>query len=173
MQKSRAFLICGLAILLLAAAVRLRGMQSSFNNDELVQIRWASLPFHEMTREVRRDAVHPPLDYIIQFAVGRVGGPDWIRRVPNISFGIASVGLLMLLGSWWCSRSAGLISGLLFALSPMHVRYTQEVRPYSSGLFFLIASLVALELYARTQRRRWAITWAVLVFLTGSTLYFA
>src|SRR5438445_716192 len=37
----------------------------------------------------------------------------------------------------------GLVAG--FALAPYHVHYSQEVRPYSLGLFLLVASLLCLE----------------------------
>lgn len=174
MQRRLWILLCALAILVLAASLRLRGVQRwSLNNDEQVQVLWSSLPFDGMMKEVRRDAVHPPLDYLIQFSVGRLGGPEWVRRLPNVLFGIATVGLVMVLTAWWSSPTAGLIAGFLMSIVPMHIRYSQEVRPYSSALFFILASLAALEYYARTQRRPWAIAWAVLVFFTGSTLYFA
>jgi len=163
-----------LAVLILAAALRFRGAQRwALNNDEIVQVQWSSRSFSDMMTEVRRDAVHPPLDYFIQFLVGRLGGPEWSRRIPNIVFGIATVGLVMILGRWWSSPAAGLIAGLLMALAPMHIRYSQEIRPYSSALFFILASLAVLEYYARTQRLRWFFAWAVLVFLAGATLYFA
>lgn len=167
------FYAAAAAVLLLAAALRIRGLERwSFNNDEIAQVRWSSLPFREMMREVRRDAVHPPLDYFIQLGVARLDGPEWVRRLPNVIFGVGTVALVMLLGTWWSGPAAGVLAGFLLALAPMHIRYSQEVRPYSSALFLILAALVCLELFARMRRVPWAIGWSVLVFLAGSTLYF-
>jgi 4-amino-4-deoxy-L-arabinose transferase-like glycosyltransferase len=161
-------------VLALAAALRLRGIRRwSMNNDEIAEARWSSKSFSGMMYEVRRDAVHPPLDYVLQFVMGRLGGPEWVRRLPPVLFGIGTVALTMILGRLWFGAWAGMAAGFFLALAPMHIRYSQEVRPYSMALFFVCASLLALELYAMRRERRWAIAWFVLVFLSGFTLYFA
>lgn len=161
-------------IFLLALTLRLLHLSRwSLNNDELVQVTWASGDFAEMMRTIKLDAVHPPLDYFVQFVVARLGGPEWIHRLPAVLWGTATVAMITLLGSWWISPAAGLVAGALMTIAPTHIRYSQEIRPYSLALFLITGSLVALELYARTSHRRWAIVWAIGVFLTGATLYFA
>ena len=162
-----------IAILLLATLLRLGHLhQRSLDNDEIAEARWSSLPFSGMLDEVRRDVVHPPGDYLVQFVVGRVA-PAWVRPLPSVIAGVASVALIMFLGTCWVSWRAGAFAGLLLTISPMHVFYSQEVRPYSSALFLILASLAALERFAATRRRRWALGWVTLVFLAGGTLYFA
>ena len=161
------------AILLLAALLRFAHLhQRSLDNDEIAETRWSSLPFSEMVEAVRADMVHPPGDYFVQFVVGRIG-PEWTRPLPSVLAGIASVALLIFLGTRWVSWRAGAFAGLLLAISPIHVFYSQEVRPYSLALFCILASLAALERFAETGRRRWAAGWFVLVFMAGGTLYFA
>ena len=125
-----------------------------------------------MLDEVRRDVVHPPVDYIVQFVAGRVG-PQWVRSLPSIVAGTGSVAVMVFLGTCWVSWRAGAFAGLLLAISPIHVFYSQEARPYSLALFLILASLAALERNATTSKRRWAAGWFALVFLAGSTLYFA
>ncbi|HEY3054278.1 MAG TPA: glycosyltransferase family 39 protein [Thermoanaerobaculia bacterium] len=160
-------------MLLLATGLRLGHLSSwSLNNDEIVEASWSSMSFSDMMKEVRRDAVHPPADYLVQFIVGRIG-PEWVRRLPSVIAGVGTVAAVMLLGRFWLSTSAGLAAGLLMAVAPTHVWYSQEVRPYALGLFWICASLVALEIDAISQRRVWAGAWCGLVFLAGSTLYFA
>ncbi|MGZ8868193.1 MAG: glycosyltransferase family 39 protein, partial [Thermoanaerobaculia bacterium] len=134
---------------------------------------WSAQTFPELIDDLRRDLVHPPLDYVVQHALGGVGAPEWARRIPAVVFGSVTAGFIMLLGYWWHSPVAGTVAGFLLAISPNHIRYSQEVRPYAMGIFFLVAALVALELHARTGRRRWAIWWFALVFLAGGTLYLA
>jgi mannosyltransferase len=108
----------------------------------------------------------------VQFFVGRMG-PEWVRRLPSVIAGVATVALIMILGRIWFSAGAGLAAGLFMAMSPMHIRYSQEVRPYSLALCLICASLLALEIYATNHRRAYALAWCALVFLAGSTLYFA
>ena len=162
-----------ISILLLAALLRFGHLhQRSLDNDEIAEARWSSLSFSEMLDDVRRDVVHPPGDYMVQYLVGRVG-PEWVRSLPSVVAGISSVALIRFLGTCWVSWRAGAFAGLLLAISPIHVFYSQEVRPYSLALFLILASLAALERFATTGRQRWAAGWFTLVFLAGGTLYFA
>ncbi|HUP45500.1 MAG TPA: glycosyltransferase family 39 protein [Thermoanaerobaculia bacterium] len=162
------------AVLIAAAFLRLHNVgEPALNNDEIAEVQWSSGSLPEMFEMLRHDKVHPPLDYLVQYVIGKAGAPEWVRRLPPALFSIATVGFLMLLGRWWHSPAAGLLAGIFLAVSPMHVRYSQEVRPYAMGVFFLAGSLAALELYAMTGRRRWAVTWSASVFLAGATLYMA
>ncbi len=162
-----------ISLVLLAVLLRLGQLQHrALDNDEIAEARWSSLPFWEMIAQVKADVVHPPGDYIVQFVIDH-RGPEWVRRLPSVIAGAASVGLTIALGTWWISWRAGAFAGLLLAVSPMHVFYSQQVRPYSCALFYILSSLVALELYAKTRKRAWAAAWFALVFLAGATLYFA
>jgi len=165
--------VVAISLVFLASLLRLGHLQRrALDNDEIAEVRWSSLPFPEMMTAVKADVVHPPGDYIVQFVIGR-RGPEWVRRLPSVITGAASVGLMIVLGTWWISWRTGAFAGLLLAVSPIHVFYSQQVRPYSCALFYILSSLVALELYAKTQRRRWAAAWFALVFFAGGTLYFA
>lgn len=165
--------VAAIAILLVALGLRLAHLRArSMENDEIAEATWSSMSFHSMMDAVRIDAVHPPADYVVQFVVSRLG-PEWVRRLPGVLAGTATVGLVMLLASWWMSSHAGLAAGVLLAVSPIHVVYSQSIRPYSSALFYIVASLAALEWYGRTQRRGGAVAWFIFVFLAGATLYFA
>lgn len=174
MMPTRIPHIAAACVLLLAVALRFHDITKwSLSNDEIAEVTWSSESFPDMLEEVRSDAVHPPLDYFVQFAIGRMHGPEWLHRVPAAVCGAGTVALIMLLASMWSGPAAAVAAGFFAALAPTHVRFSQEVRPYSMALFFLCASLAALELYARSRERKWAITWFVMVFLSGSTLYFA
>jgi mannosyltransferase len=169
----RFFILAGV-ITILALALRSYGVTRwSLNNDEIAEVRWASQSFGRMMQEVRNDLVHPPIDYMLQHVLWRAGVPEWQRRVPSVLFGTATAALLIFLGWQWFSPGAGLVAGFLLAVAPIHIRYSQEVRPYAFAVFLLVAALVALEQYARTSKRVWAVSWFVLVLLAGGTLYFA
>ena len=174
MTFSRTQLVAGAAILLVAAALRFYGLTAwSLNNDEIAQVRWSSGSFAEMLGEVRADAVHPPLDYTVQWLLGKANVPEWVRRLPAVIAGLLTIAGVMFLARRWHSPAAGMIAGLLLAVLPIHVRYSQEVRPYAVGIFFVVAALVALESYAVTRRKPWAWLWFASVFCAGATLYLA
>lgn len=161
-------------MLLLAAALRFHDItRLSLNNDEIAEIRWTSGSYAEMMEAVRGDAVHPPLDYLLQFAITHAHLTEWVHRVPAALFGVGTVAAVILLATLWFNAAAGVAAGFFLAIAPMHVRYSQEVRPYSLAIFLVCASIVALEWYARTRQRKWAVAWFILVFLGGASLYFA
>lgn len=162
-----------IAIVLLAALLRLGHLgDRALDNDEVAETTWASYSFDRMMAAVRHDAVHPPADYILQFVMGRMGATEWVRRMPSVILGTATVALVIVLGTMWASWGAGAAAALLLAMSPVHVFYSQQIRPYATALCWVFVSLCALEYYARTQNKRWAWVWAGFVWLAGATLYF-
>ena len=126
-----------------------------------------------MLAAAKREGVHPPLDYFVQTLLDRAGAPEWARRLPSVLAGIATIGLTIFLAGRWFGPIAGIAGGLLLALSPIHVRYSQEVRPYALGLMFLMASLAALEAFREKPRAVHGAAWFLSVLAAAYTLYFA
>ncbi len=89
---------------------------------------------------------HPPGDYTFSEA--------GLRLVPFVS-GILTVGTLVLLGAALGSPRAGLAAGLILALHPWHVRWSVEIRGYSTMLFAITAGLLCLVRALQTNRWRW------------------
>ncbi|MGZ7042852.1 MAG: glycosyltransferase family 39 protein, partial [Thermoanaerobaculia bacterium] len=161
-------------IVLTALALRLQKLSRiSLTNDEVAEVTWAAMPFGDMIDRVALDVVHPPLDYIVQFALGRAGASEPVRRLPAVLFGTATVALLILLGRLWYGPFAGLLAGCFLTIAPMHIRFSQEIRPYSMALFFIVGAILCLELYATRRRVIWAVLWFAAVLLAGYTFYFA
>ncbi|MEP6767978.1 MAG: glycosyltransferase family 39 protein [Acidobacteriota bacterium] len=96
---------------------------------------------------MRFDAVHPPLDYLVARGVEHLGPADWARKLPDVLWGCATVGVLGMLVSRRAGRLAGLLAALLLAVAPFHVRYSQEFRPYALGLLLVCLSLLCLDRY--------------------------
>ena len=161
-------------VLLLALAARLIGLgRFSLGNDEIHEVRFAKLPLRECLRKVADDKVHPPLEYLLQHALTKLGVSDDARRLPAVAAGVGTVALVMLLATRWFGGAAGLAAGALLALSPIHVRYSQEVRPYALGLFLVVASLAALDRHRRTGSGASLALWLLAVLASAYTLYFA
>lgn len=93
------------------------------------------------------------------FLSGHSAGDDTfseagLRLVPFVS-GILTVGTLVLLGAALGSPRAGLAAGLILALHPWHVRWSVEIRGYSTMLFAITAGLLCLVRALQTNRWRW------------------
>ncbi|GGA45638.1 glycosyltransferase family 39 protein [Dyella nitratireducens] len=68
-------------------------------------------------------------------------GHAWVR-VPSALFGAMSVGMVYVIASRIGSRYAGVVAGLLMALSPLQVQYGQEARSYT-----LVTLLITVALW--------------------------
>ncbi len=172
--ERRTYVAAALGVLLLGAALRGHALgRFSLGNDEIHEVRWSRLPWPRMLAAAKREGVHPPLDYFVQTLLDRAGSPEWARRLPSVLAGVVTIGLTIFLAGRWFGPIAGIAGGLLLALSPIHVRYSQEVRPYALGLMFLMASLAALEAFREKPRAVHGATWFLGVLAAAYTLYFA
>lgn len=68
-------------------------------------------------------------------------GDEWLR-IPSALFGAMSAGMVFVIASRIGSRNAGVVAGLLMALSPLQVQYGQEARSYT-----LVTLLIAVALW--------------------------
>ncbi len=77
-----------------------------------------------------------------------------LRSAPFLS-GLLTVGILVLLGAAMGSPRAGLAAGMILALHPWHVRWSVEIRGYSTMLLAIAAALLCLIRALETNRWRW------------------
>ena len=94
-----------------------------------------------------------PFYYVALYGTSRLTGfaPTVLRMFPLIT-GVGSIGLIYLLGKQIHNTRTGLFAALLLALSPQHIWYSQEIRPYALFLFLSLASVYLLVLYCATRR---------------------
>lgn len=97
-----------------------------------------------------RNAEHPPLAALALGALVAMGASDVVLRLLPIALGVASVLILASFTSRRFGQPAGIATGLIAALSPFHVRYSQELRPYAFLVLFVCLTLAAGE---RLERR--------------------
>jgi mannosyltransferase len=79
-------------------------------------------------------------------------GDAWVR-VPSALFGAMSVGMVYIIASRLGSRSAGIVAGLLMALSPLQVQYGQEARSYTLVTLLITTALWGLLRLAQDPLR--------------------
>jgi len=156
------------AILLLALAWRLIGIQNTHAwRDEAVTLLHLHDTWWQLIARLPLIEDSPPLFFLVLKAWSVFFTSEWTMRLPAVVFGVAAVAVLMAVaqrvrpGSWWAV-------GLLAALSPVPIHYSQEVRVYA-----LLALLVALcfwttELIIRDPRSRGAhLLWGLFAVLAA------
>ena len=149
------------AICALAAAVFLVDLgRSSFFIDEIFSFNASASGFSDIAREVRSAEVAPPAYYYLLHAWIVLTGADTetMLRLPSALAGVAFVGAVAWLGTIIGGRRAGVIAGVLAALSPLTLQYAQEVRSYIFAMLAVALALAAaVRLSQEPERRRWLV----------------
>jgi uncharacterized membrane protein len=164
-----------LPILLLATAVRFYDLTAAaIWGDEGSSLLLARYSLEEIWNHAAFD-VHPPLYFMLLHGWIELFG-DGIFALRGLSAlaGIAAVGVGIWLVDRLATRRAAIITGLLLALLPTAVRYSQEVRMYALlGLLLLAATLALVYWIRRPQRHRYLVVYALLMSAALYTHYFA
>jgi len=163
-----------LLLALVSLAIRLcRLGHFSYWLDEVLE----SFTLHDswagMWRSLRAQGIQAPLDYGIGKLVGLLHPSDPARKLPAVLWGTATVPVVAALMARRCGRSAGVVTGLLLALSPFHVHYSQELRPYALGLLLLCVALLTLDLFLERPSLARLAAFYVASLATAYALYVA
>lgn len=129
-----------LVVLLLGFALRLVNLRGRpLWYDEAFAVLYASLSPERMfygtvtpVQGVGAADVHPLLYYFLLHGwMGLVGQCSLAVRFLSVALGMVTVALLGRLAAWCFDRRTGLVVGLLAAVNPFHVAYSQEARMYA------------------------------------------
>ena len=153
-MTARARIVAAAGLLVAAAAVRLFRLDHfSYGLDEILQGFFIQGDSRFFWKSLKFDAIHPPLDYLVARFLELFGPADWARKLPAVAWGVGTIGAIGLLIARRTERAAaGWMAAILLAFAPFHVRYSQEFRPYSLGLFLLVLSLLLLDRYLEKPR---------------------
>ena len=139
-----ALLLAGLALLaLLPRVVNLGSFSMWF--DEVVEAQQASGSLARTWAELKSDVVHPPMEGLLTWSLLHLGIDETARRWFPIAFGVVSI---LLLASWAArrfGRIAGVATGVFAAAAPIHVHYSQELRPYALAMLWVALAVVAAD----------------------------
>lgn len=120
--------------------------------DEVTTVHRASLPFWDMVADSLANH-HLPSYFALVGAFGRLGDmTEFFLRLPSAVFGAASCGVLFLIGRELGGWRAGLVAGMLLALSPLQVQYGQEARSYTFVILMMAIGLLGFVQLARDPR---------------------
>lgn len=118
--------------------------------------------------------VHPPLYFfLLRGWIELFGDSLWSIRGMSAIPGVIAVGLGVWLTRQLSTRRAAVLAGILLALLPTAVRYSQEVRMYSLLAVWLLGATLALVYWVRQpERTRYLATYVVLMAAGFYTHYF-
>ncbi len=143
-NRSRWFYIAFGSILFLASLLRLWNLASeSAWIDEAYSIELAKLSIVDILKGSAADQ-HPPLYYLLLRLWLTLGTGITYARLLSVIIGVINVAQILLFGKKIAGIAIGLLSGILLAVSPMHVWYSQEIRMYILLVALTTASTTAL-----------------------------
>ncbi|MDH4184566.1 MAG: glycosyltransferase family 39 protein, partial [Nitrospinota bacterium] len=147
------------AIILAGGAIRLIYIgEKSLWYDEALSFWFSSLPLAELWGVAPGYETHPPLYYtLLKGWRGLFGASEGGMRSLSALAGTATIPVIYWLGRIAAGeargRAAGLASAAIFAITPIHIVYSQEARPYALlVLWAMLALLGALWLTANPLR---------------------
>jgi uncharacterized membrane protein len=155
----------------------LRGYQLGSNSlwiDELSTLSVASLAAADIVRLSSSVNFIPPLHFlVVHIAVVLFGDGEAVLRLPSAIAGACTIPIFWALTFELTSRrDTALAAAFLLAVSPLHIWFSQDARPYAMLLFFECCALLALARAVRSARSRDWLAFAAasaLAFLTHTT----
>jgi mannosyltransferase len=163
-----------LALALLAAIVRLPTMaQQSFWLDEAYTVRLVRMSFGGMLHQIPITESTPPVYYALAWVWTRVfGSAEFGLRSLSAAAGILTVVVVYFIGVRIAGRTAGVIAGVLVALAPLMIWYSQEARAYALGTLLSAATILCFIGFLQDRDARWLVGWAASSALGLATHYF-
>ena len=145
-------------LLIVVAAVLLRAFRlghQSLWTDEIVSALSADGRLWWVLTQTSVNSNIPPLYYAVLHLVMSLSRQEWVLRLPSLLSGVASVPLFFAIVREWLGSRVALVCAALVAISPFHVWYSQEARPYALLLFLSLLSLRLLQLLVARPGDRW------------------
>jgi 4-amino-4-deoxy-L-arabinose transferase-like glycosyltransferase len=147
-----------LAMVVVGGALRAYrlGYQSLWNDEIVTWISAQGSPWHVITQREENSNI-PPLYYLVasaSLALRNRLGLEAALRVPSVLVGVLSIPLLFLVVRTWLDERVALLASVAMTISPFHVWYSQEARPYALLLFLSLVALYCLQ-RALAEPGRW------------------
>lgn len=161
----------GLGLFVLALTVRLWNLGGqSLWVDEVLQFNISRQALSQMVQAIAGGADNSPPVYhtLLHYVIVAGGTSEWALRLPSAVFGSLSVFLVYVIARQLGQTRGAPVAGLLLAISPLQVWYSQEARMYSLMVLLVLGQTVALLKALRLSS--WP-NWAVYCLVTIVALY--
>ena len=159
---------------LLAAVVRLPTLaQQSFWLDEGYTARLLRMSLGGMLRTIPKTESTPPVYYVLAWLWTRVfTQSEYGVRSLSALAGIATIPVAYAVARRLAGRRAAVLAGLLLAVAPLMVWFSQEARAYALATLLATLTLLCTVSYLEEQESRWLVGWSVCAALGLATHYF-
>ena len=173
-RGARRDLIWTTGLVILAAVLRVPTLaEQSFWLDEAYTERLVRMSFGGMLHAIPITESTPPLYYMLAWWWTHVFGfSEFGIRSLSALAGILTVPAVYATALRLADRRAAVIAGILVALSPMLIWYSQEARAYALATLLGTMSLLCLVSFLDTGGRGWLVGWVVSAALGLASHYF-
>ena len=131
-------------IILLGVFLRSIGLNQSLWLDEAAQAIESVRPLSQQL-DIAGD-FWPPLYHILLHFWMRISTSEIWLRLLSVMIGIATIYVTYLLATKLVNKKVGLLTAFLLSISPFHVWYSQEIRPYAlSALLGILTTYYLLN----------------------------
>jgi len=149
-----------ISILILGLGLRLYRLGDNlFWFDEVGVAVAAEQPsLHEALAVSQSYIMSMPLDYAVAWGVARLSQSESILRLPSVIWGTLTLFAVYFLYREITNEYTAFLGMFLLALTPIHIRYSQELKFYAPLVFFyVVASYFALIAVRKKEPHLWAI----------------
>lgn len=123
--------------------------------DEGLTVDFARLPWSILLGFGRVYSPHPPLYFALVKLLSTVCPELVAGRLISVLAGTLTLAVLYALGTRLLHPGAGLLACLALSLSPLHIWYSQEARPYALAVLLVALSYLALVAFYQEAQRCW------------------
>ena len=157
-------------VLVLAAVLRIfHAGNQSFWTDEVTSYEIASrASLLEVSEDSFERTTQPPLYFLLLKMVLLFDNSELTQRTISIASGVGLVFLIYFVAKMLFNRGVGLVSSVLLSISPFHLYYSQESRPYALFLVFGLLSILILMHALKSEKTYY---WGILAISTALAIY--
>ena len=168
-QRTRFFRLLWIGSLLVGALLRISGLFSSLEYDEIWTLEsFAPQPLSVIFTDLALPNNHPLNTLGVKLCIACFDNPCLIR-LPALLTGLGSLLLFPVVAFLWTRRrGAALAATFFFAFSHMAIGYAAQARGYGLQLFFLLLFCAGLQLSGRYRPKRYRHLPEAMVFLGGA-----
>jgi mannosyltransferase len=132
-------------VMVIAVGLAIRLFRLDFQSlwlDEVLTVQNSAFPLSRIVFDPEVDRNFPPLHTMLVHGFLRLLGRSEIAvRLPSVLAGTISIPLVFGVARFWLGPAVGLLTAGLLAISPLHVWYSQEARPYALFIALALASV--------------------------------